>query len=94
MSRILSRPAPKPKPKPFIDVNTYVPSYAGIQAYADGIPWAIRTGTSKAPQGGWGKKRKTKVGRGIRRLKYSATGAGKARGKTRKGRGKGCGCGH
>ena len=93
MSRILARPAPKSKPKPFIDVSNYVPSYAGIQAYADGVPWAIRTGTSKAPQGGWG-KRKSKVGRGIRRLKYSATGAGK-KGKNKKGRGKkGCACTH
>ena len=68
----MSRPAPKPKPG-HIDVNTYVPSYVGIQAFADGKPWAIRTGTSKAPQGGWGKRRKSKVRRGIRRLKYSAT---------------------
>ena len=58
-------------------MSNWVPSMAAIQAFCDNKPgtaWAVRTGTSQAPQGGWGKRksrksRKSKVGRGIRRVK-------------------------
>ena len=56
------------------------PSYEGIQNFvsANPRPWAVRTGTSQGPVGGWPAKSRitgvTPVGRGIRRVKMAGKG--------------------